>query len=404
MSYVSLKKYFYKDPNKGEEEYLKRFNSDEAIRLDIELNGKPAFFVMSNDIYRSVLRLMKADKNIATLTKDLPVKALHQFTIENLISEIVITNEIEGVNSTRKEIGNALEYLEQDDKRIRFKGLVKKYLMLNDSHDKPITSAKEIREIYDELVLEEVLENNPEAKPDGKLFRKDSVSVYDSAGREVHTGTQGEARIVDALEKLLLFLNRIDVNPLVRVAVFHFAFGYIHPFYDGNGRINRYVSSRYVSIYYEPLIGYGLSFIIKQRLKEYYQAFKEVEHPLNRGDLTPFVISFCDMVAESAEMISASLNEKKNQFDHCDRAIQIKLNSKGVTDQHLCDLSSVLLQATLFAESGISTKELVSFFGVSRQTINNWVKKVSEVLKIEKTKEGKDVFYQVDLTGLEGVS
>ena len=403
MKYISLKQYFYMNPEDIEEEYSKRFGSDEAIQIGIEINDKPAFFVMCNEIYGSIIRLMKADKNILNLTNDLPGKALHQFTIENLINEIVITNEIEGVNSTRREIGNILEQLEQNDKKMRFKGLVNKYLMLNDENHQPITSVKEIREIYDELVLDEIFESNPKDVPDGELFRKDSVSIYDSSGKEIHTGILSEKKIISSLEKAILFLNMDNLEVVPRIAVFHFIFGYIHPFYDGNGRTNRYISSRYVSNYYEPVIGYGLSFTIKKRLEEYYSAFKEAEHPLNRGDLTPFVISFCDMIAESAEQISFSLDEKRKLLFKYDLAAQTGLANKEITEKHLRELASILVQAALFTELGISTKELVSFFNVSRQTIGSWAKKVSEVIEIEKIKEGKNVFYKANLTKLDAV-
>ncbi len=34
---------------------------------------------------------------------------------------------------------------------------------------------------------------------------------------------------------------------LVSIAVFHYLFGYVHPFYDGNGRMARYLSSIFCS-------------------------------------------------------------------------------------------------------------------------------------------------------------
>ena len=43
MKYTSLKQYFYMHPEEIEEEYSKRFGSDEAVQIGIELNNKPAF-------------------------------------------------------------------------------------------------------------------------------------------------------------------------------------------------------------------------------------------------------------------------------------------------------------------------------------------------------------------------
>lgn len=398
MEYITLKRAFH-DPNIDEEAlYEERFHSDEAVHIDIEVNGHGLFFLMAPEIYRSIIRVAKADKEILRLSSKLPGKAIEQFTLDNLINEIVLTNEIEGVNSTRREIGDVLKSLENADKRHRFQGLVNKYLLLNSYEWSEISSPEDVRKLYDDLVLDEVAAQNKDNIPDGKLFRKDSVSVYDVSGKEIHRGVLPEEKIIEQLSKSLLFLNREDeCEMLVRIAVFHFLFGYIHPFYDGNGRMSRFISSQYISKVCEPIVGYGLSYTIKQRLTEYYSAFKESESVLSRGDITPFVITFSDMIAESSERISNILRSKLDKFFHYGKLIHERLESSQVSIKDAELMCSVLLQAALFSEDGISLKELCEVCSISRNTLYIRLKDLERIVDVKRIRAGRETHLALDI-------
>lgn len=90
------------------------------------------------------------------------------------------------------------------------------------------------------------------------------------------------------MEKALQFLHTDSCDYLLRIAVFHYLFGYIHPFYDGNGRTSRFISSYLLSQKLNSSIGYRLSYTIKEHLPQYHEAFKICNHYNNKGDLTPF--------------------------------------------------------------------------------------------------------------------
>ena len=57
--------------------------------------------VQNSDVYRILLQIQKIDKQVQLLCKELPRAALRQFAQKCLVDEIVLTNDIEGVNSTR---------------------------------------------------------------------------------------------------------------------------------------------------------------------------------------------------------------------------------------------------------------------------------------------------------------
>ena len=56
----------------------------------------------------------------------------------------------------------------------RLRGIVEKYFLMNDIELKLETSI-DIRKLYDEMLYAEIILENPNNLPDGKVFRKDSV-------------------------------------------------------------------------------------------------------------------------------------------------------------------------------------------------------------------------------------
>ena len=117
MTYRDLRKIFHSNPQAYDSEYAARFNSPQTRKIGFDVSGSPAFFVMTPEIYQAELAAARLDKELYQLCLSLPGKAIESYQESNLIDEIVITNEIEGVQSTRREIGDALERLEKNDIR-----------------------------------------------------------------------------------------------------------------------------------------------------------------------------------------------------------------------------------------------------------------------------------------------
>ena len=134
MKYESLRKLYYKDPKLYQQEYDSRWNGRAAIHIDFDVSGKPAFFEENNEVILLAFQIMTCDKKILSISKDLPPIALQQYRKKCLIDEIVLTNKIEGVHSSRKEIGETLAVLDEQSaakgKHHRFIGLVNKYTYL----------------------------------------------------------------------------------------------------------------------------------------------------------------------------------------------------------------------------------------------------------------------------------
>lgn len=398
MSYSLLKSFYYQNESLYEEKYQERIKDENTLHLDILIHNSPCFIVQSYDIYSLVVKIYKYDREILELQKKLPGVALEQFTRRCLIDEIVLTNNIEGVNSTRHEIDEVLNELAERDTKKRFRGLVQKYLMLQKKAFLPLGNAKDIREIYDELVLAEVIEENPRNAPDGAIFRKSSVSVQSPSQKEIHRGLYPESNIIEAVEKSLAFLNREDIELLIRIAAFHYLIGYIHPFYDGNGRLSRFISSYLLATDLDPLIGYRLSYTIKNNISKYYESFKTTNNPINRGDLTPFVISFLEIVLEAIAQLKTALQERHALLQRYTKI------SKGLPTTLDSQLIYVLIQSALFSEKGISTVELMHHLQKSRSALSTRIKDLEEKKLILAEKRGRNKYYKLNLNYLDQIS
>jgi Fic family protein len=87
-------------------------------------------------------------------------------------------------------------------------------------------------------------------EPEPGIRTRPGTIVGNSVTREViYTPPQDHDQIVELLERLLMVFNEVvgkGLDPLVRMALIHYQFEKIHPFYDGNGRTGRILNLLYL--------------------------------------------------------------------------------------------------------------------------------------------------------------
>lgn len=398
MTYESLYKIRYKAPQQYETIYQARYSHHDTIHLNFKINDDPAFICQSAELLYMIINIHKADKNIRALRRRLPKVAINQFTSRCLVDEIILTNDIEGVNSTRREITEVLEKLQEKKSDRRFYGLVMKYAMLAKRASLKLDTCQDVRDIYNDLVLREVIEENPNDAPDGQIFRKNSVSVTNAAQQEIHQGLLPESAIQTAVQSVLDFIKDDSVDLLIRTAAAHYLFGYIHPFYNGNGRLSRFISSFLMTQELDPLIAYRLSYTIKENLKQYDDAFKLCNDPRNKGDLTPFVLWFMEVILEAISKLNDALTERAHDLKHYSDLLD---KSEQLHTKQLEPLSYVLIQASLFSHTGISTGDLLVGTEYSRSTLQKRLKKIDEYGLLLTQRHGKEKCYKLDLGKFE---
>lgn len=390
MPYLELRKAFHNPSEDDRELFERRFADERTFHLDTRISGSQAFVCMAPEIYEAMIEAAHLDKQILRLELSLPGRALDSYRDSCLIDEIVLTNEIEGVRSTRREIGEALERLRKNDRHGRFLGIVQKYALLQSRERIPLRTCADVRALYDDLVLREIEASDPANVPDGELFRAGPVHVVDRAGIPIHDGIEPESQIQEALKRALAILGDDSLAPLVRISLFHFLFGYIHPFYDGNGRTNRFISSYCIAQEYEPIVSLGISYAVKQEIEKYYKGFSVCEHPLNRGDLTPFVIAFSEICVNAMRSLRDALSEKRDRFE------DFRERASAVVEGRSRGLAEVLITATLFTFDGVTIDEMCQAEGVSRQTLYKKLEpfKQADVLRVENV--GRKRYYKLD--------
>ena len=396
MKYELLKSVSYQSTEEYEKLYNSRFNSDEAVHIGLPIHGFPAFFLRTPDLYEQIIRINKLDRNARILCEKLPSRAMSWFKKKCLIDEIVSTNGIEGVISTRKEISEILSERHGRSGN-RFYDISGRYNMLADKHCQ-LETCEDIRNIYNELLYEEIRQEDPENLPDGILFRKNQVNVHSETDKIIHRGILPEEKIIEYMLKALDFLNDDSISVYFRIAVFHYLFGYIHPFYDGNGRTSRFISSYLLATETEtPVIGYRLATTINENIKKYYKAFKTCNEERNRGDLTPFVMSFLDIIECAFTELIDELSGKNDTLEYYTRCAD---TLPFADDVKIKEVYVVLVQASLLSDNGIEITELARMISASRSTAEKRLKMIDDSVLVTNM-VGKTKYYSADISVID---
>ena len=388
MNYELLSSLYYKGKEEYEKEYNDRFNSIASKRLNISIEENQCFYILTEEVVNKLYNVMVLNQKLDKLTSEIPRIALQRY-----IGEIVLTNEIEGVVSTRKDINEILENVEDKNKRLT--GLVNKYLNLCSEENIDIITCNDVRNIYNDLLWEEISEDDKLNLPDGVYFRKEGVDVLSPFKKVIHKGVMPEEKINLMMTQALNILNDRDIIPILRVAIFHYLFGYIHPFYDGNGRTSRFISSYLLSKELNTLTGFGLSYAIKENISQYYKGFKTVNEKKNKGDLTPFIISFLDILSKELESLNNSVVKRINIINRYSKVIEV-MEKKDKQKQNII---FVIFQETLFGEAGIDVSSLVEFTETSKYKVTQVLKEYDDMLI--KNKIGRKNYYSFDLDAVD---
>lgn len=389
MAYIPLYEIYYKQNNEWFPEYQKRFNNLFSKHLDItikEFNREKEFqlfychteyiVTLQNKIMFDFLRLQK----LFTL---LPGAGIDQFLKSCMIEEIQSTNEIEGVRSTRQEIREAIFAQGKYNPDVRLWGIVNKYNKIINDENIKLKTCEDIRNLYDDFILDEIKRNNTSDIPDGNIFRKNSVDIVSGTQKTIHRGVYPESKIIDYMTKALQFLQDDSVSIFIRIAVFHYLFGYIHPFYDGNGRMSRFITSYFLSKNLHPTIALRLSVLIKQHKNDYYKLFENTNAQINCGDLTPFIIWSLEFIASAITSTYKLLFEKYELFSSLNQKLDEMLKNEDKTTKKVYN---VLLQAAVFSDMGATSQEIVQTLKLSKRTIDARIKEIpNEILLTDKT-------------------
>lgn len=395
MEYELLSKIFYKKPTEYESIYDARFNSEASIKLPIKIHENVGFIFNTNEITKLLVKIYKTINKINLLRTHLPNIAINSYIIKSLKDEIALTNEIEGVRSTRKEIEDAIDSI-KNDKSARFKGLVDKYFKLISNEIIPLNNCEDIQTIYDALVLPEIEKEN---LPDGILFRKEPVQVVSATQKEKHRGIMPESKIIESLDLCLDFLKSDDIDSLIKISAFHYLFGYIHPFYDGNGRTSRFISSYLIKNELDVLLALKLSYTVKNNINKYYKAFDVCNDRKNKGDITFFVVTFLELLSQASDDLYTKIADLNDQLNYYNNIINTLVNEKVLNDKQ-AKCIFILCQNRLFDDTYMNMNTLTELLEKSDTTTRKILKSLESKNLLVKSRNKNQYLYSANLDSL----
>ncbi len=229
------------------------------------------------------------------------------------------------------------------------------------------------------LEIQGVLENNKAG------FRKLQGTALKNAstGETIYTPPQDYGEIMSLMSNLEKYINDSklqDCDPLIKMAIIHFQFESIHPFYDGNGRTGRIINILYLileNLQTLPIL-YLSNYIIKHK-PDYYRFLQKVRDENLWEEWILFMIKGVEETArETTELI---INIKELMLDYKHR---LRDNYKFYSQD---------LLNNLFTHPYTKIEFVVKDLGVSRLTAANYLNKLSDDNMLRKDKLGTGNYY-----------
>ena len=192
------------------------------------------------------------------------------------------------------------------------------------------------------------------------------------------------------MEKLVAFIQSDSkMNDLVKAAVIHFYLAYLHPYFDGNGRMARFLHLWYlVQNGYSSALFVPFSALINQSRRGYYKAYSLAEENEKQSgvmDVTPFLTYFISEVYDKLEQVMPDVSVQ-NSF------LEI-LQSGQVTEKEK-SLWNYILSA--YGTEPFSTKQLEKDYGdAAYATIRGFVQKFERFGLLESQRYSNRIRYKI---------
>ena len=120
-------------------------------------------------------------------------------------------------------------------------------------------------------------------------FRTGGVGVF-KGSRVVHMAPPAEF-VPEHIANLLSWYQQSTAHPLVKSAVFHYEFEFIHPFADGNGRMGRLWHTLLLTAWKEILAWIPVETLVKKRQEKYYEALGKADKEADSTVFAEFMLT-----------------------------------------------------------------------------------------------------------------
>ncbi len=294
------------------------------------------------------------------------------------LQEAKDSSEIENIVTTHDSLYKA--ELEAEESLDQATKEVKRYAMaLREGFEK--VSKDGLLSIRHIKIIQEVLEEN-----DAGIRKLPGTKLSNTnTGQIVFVPPQTKTVIDEGLDNLEKYINDdtlSDVHPLVKMAVIHYQFESIHPFYDGNGRTGRIINTLYLILkgLLDIPVLYLSRYIVRNKA-DYYRLLQRVR---THNDWESWILYILDGVAEtSVETIEVIRGIKQLMQDY----------KHGIRDVHKFSFYSQDLINHLFKHPYCKIAHLQKDLKVSRPTATKYLDELANAGFLVKVKQGRDNYF-----------
>ena len=204
-----------------------------------------------------------------------------------------------------------------------------------------------------------------------------------STGELVYTPPQDIIDISRLMSNLEQFINdpsMCNYDPIIKMAIIHYQFESIHPFYDGNGRTGRIINILYLileNLQTLPIL-YLSKYIIKNKT-DYYRLLQQLRENENWEEWLIFIIEGVEKTSrETIELIS-EIKQLMQEYK-----LRLRDNYKFYSQD---------LLNNLFKHPYTKIEFVVNDLQVSRITAANYLNKLAEDGLLKKERIGTGNYY-----------
>lgn len=203
-----------------------------------------------------------------------------------------------------------------------------------------------------------------------------------ATGETIYTPPIGEPVIRDLLSNWEQFLHaEDDLDPLIKMAISHYQFEAIHPFFDGNGRTGRILNVLYLidrELLTLPIL--YLSRYIVQNKADYYRLLNEVT---SQGNWKEWILYVLKGVEETSRWTHQKIVAVRELME----------NTTAYIKQELPKIYSHELVQVLFEQPYCRIANLTDKNIVQRQTASSYLKQLADIGVVTEVTTGKEKLF-----------
>jgi len=205
----------------------------------------------------------------------------------------------------------------------------------------------------------------------------------DLTGEVVYTPPQDHASIISLMSNLEKFINDdsfYEADPLVKMAMLHFQFESIHPFYDGNGRAGRIINVLYLVLkgLLDIPVLYLSRYIIRSKT-DYYNLLQKVRDEEAWEEWILYILTGIEITAKQTIMMIHEIKAALMAYKH-----QIRRDHKFYSQDLINNLFFHPYTKIEFIENDLK---------VSRLTATRYLELLAEDGFLRKEKIGRSNYY-----------